>query len=577
MNLMLPFTFAPSAAVQQAIDALATSGDAEARGAVSTKPEIVTGILDLCGYLEEDDLTTKRLLDPAVGHGAFFLTAVSRLLASVRRHHGPLSASATHLAHCLRGVELHHQTYEATRAALIDTLTSEGVAPHAAVALAQSWLTQGDFLLTPMDVQFDIVVGNPPYVRQERIPVALLDEYKARFHTLYDRADLYVLFYERCLDLLSAAGVLGFICANRWLKNKYGGPLREKIARGFHLDTYINMERLDAFDAQVDAYPAITIIRRTPSDTTRVLTKEHSVDLALPTIFELLRSSTAAPPVTSLRHVSAGSDPLLLDDPAILQLVRQLEQAHPTLEDAGASIGIGVATGADKVYIGQHDALPVEPARLLPLAMASDVRGASLHWSGHGLVNPWEPDGSLAPLEDYPRFAAYMLQHQEVLRARHTAKKSPHAWYKTIDRVTTALTTTPKLLIPDIKGHAAVAFDEGRCYPHHNLYVITSALWDLQALQALLRSSVGLMFVAAYSVRMAGGALRFQAQYLRRIRVPHWDTLPRPLRAQLIQRATSDDQDMLDEAAAAAFALTDAQLQQIQRFADAARTTGRRP
>src|SRR3546814_4324262 len=85
---------------------------------------------------------------------------------------------------------------------------------------------------------FDFVVDNPPYVRQERIPASLLAEYRRRYRTLYDRADLYVLFYERGLDLLAPGGRLGFICANRWIKNRYGGPLRAKISEQFHLSHF---------------------------------------------------------------------------------------------------------------------------------------------------------------------------------------------------------------------------------------------------------------------------------------------------------------------------------------------------
>jgi hypothetical protein len=61
----------------------------------------------------------------------------------------------------------------------------------------------------------------------------LLAEYRRRYATIYDRADLYVPFFERGLQLLADDGRLAFICANRWLKNKYGGPLRGLIARDF--------------------------------------------------------------------------------------------------------------------------------------------------------------------------------------------------------------------------------------------------------------------------------------------------------------------------------------------------------
>jgi AcrR family transcriptional regulator len=59
------------------------------------------------------------------------------------------------------------------------------------------------------------VIGNPPYVRQELIPDVLMAEYRRRFATIYDRADIYVPFIERSLSVLAPGGCLGFICADR--------------------------------------------------------------------------------------------------------------------------------------------------------------------------------------------------------------------------------------------------------------------------------------------------------------------------------------------------------------------------
>ncbi len=58
-------------------------------------------------------------------------------------------------------------------------------------------------------MRFDFVVGNPPYVRQELIPAPLLAEYRRRYQTMYDRADLYIPFIERSLSLLAEDGALG--------------------------------------------------------------------------------------------------------------------------------------------------------------------------------------------------------------------------------------------------------------------------------------------------------------------------------------------------------------------------------
>jgi hypothetical protein len=100
-----------------------------------------------------------------------------------------------------------------------------------------------------------------------------------------------------------------------------------------------------------------------------------------------------------------------------------------------------------------------------------------------------------------------------------------------------------KLLIPDIKGEANVVYETGRYHPHHNLYYITSSEWDLKALQAVLRSGIARLFVGVYSTQMRGGYLRYQAQYLRRIRLPRWNDVPAKLREQLKEAARRGDTD----------------------------------
>lgn len=577
MTLSLPFMATPPRAVRDAVAGLAASGSIEERGAVFTRSSVVEGILDLCGYSAERDLSALRLLEPSCGDGEFLFAAARRLLASARKKGLAPSSWAARLSGAIFAVELHAATLERTQQRLIDLLVGEGLSGKDAAGLAKSWLRQDDFLLTPIVGVFDVAVGNPPYVRQERIPNVLLAEYKRTFSTLYDRADLYVLFYERCLNLLGPGGVLGFICANRWIKNKYGGPLREMVAQSFNLDVYIDLEQADAFHEQVDAYPAITIIRRRPHGQapgrTAVVTGGRNGVLTLDDVFAQLANTTArsSREVTVVERVAFERDPWLVDSPEILQAVRELEARLPTLEESGAKVGIGVASGCDRVYIGEHDGLPVEDVRKLPLAMSGDLTATGINWSGQGIVNPWMSTGKLASLDEFPRFAAYLRQHEAVLKARHTAKQNPKAWYKTIDRIYPGLTETPKLLIPDIKGEATVVYDAGRYYPHHNLYVVTSEAWDLQVLQALLRSSVALAFVAAYCIRMAGGFLRFQAQYLRRIRVPLPTAMTNEQRARLRAVASSSNQAEIDEAALDVYGLPDDAAAALCAFAANAR------
>jgi hypothetical protein len=114
----------------------------------------------------------------------------------------------------------------------------------------------------------------------------------------------------------------------------------------------------------------------------------------------------------------------------------------------------------------------------------------------------------------------YIARNEDELRARHVGKKNPNSWYRTIDRVEPGLLGKTKLYIADIKDRLNPVLDHGETYPHHNLYFVQSAGWDHEVLGGLLMSDVAQFFIECYGVRMRGGYLRFQAQYLRRIRVP---------------------------------------------------------
>ena len=159
-------------------------------------------------------------------------------------------------------------------------------------------------------------------------------------------------------------------------------------------------------------------------------------------------------------------------------------------------------------------------------------------------------------LAEYTKLRAHFELHEEVVRKRHVSKKNPAGWYRTIDRIYPSLVETPKLLIPDIKGHAHIVYEKGNFYPHHNLYYIVSDEWDLRALQAVLLSGIARIFVETYSTRMHGDCLRFQAQYLRRIRVPRWNTISEDLRQELCLAANNDDSTARDEVVAKLYGLS---------------------
>ena len=526
-----------------AIEALAHAGGIEERGAIYTRREVVDFILDLVGYTTNKPLARSRLLEPSFGNGDFLLAAIERLLQSWSAHGAKVDPVAE-LAPCIRAVELHRETFLSTSTKVGALLTNSGVAAQAAAKIADAWLVHGDYLLTDLPADFDVAVGNPPYVRQELIPAVLLAEYRRRYSTIYDRADLYIPFIERSLRSVVDGGVLGFICADRWMKNRYGGPLRALIAKDFHLKVYVDMTDTPAFHEDVIAYPAITIITREKPGPTRIAHRPEIEKKALAALASSLTAKRFRAEDTRIRElagITAGAEPWILESSDRMALVRRLEREFPTLEEAGCKVGIGVATGADAVYIAPYEELDVEPDRKLPIAMTRDILTGAVAWRGFGVINPFADEGGLVNLDDYPRLKRYLEGHKAAVIGRHCAQKIPANWYRTIDKITPSLALRPKLLVPDIKGEAQIVYEDGKLYPHHNLYFIIAEAWDLHALQAVLLSGIARLFVSTYSTKMRGGYLRFQAQYLRRIRVPHWNDVSSVVRNELAIAADARD------------------------------------
>lgn len=523
------------------------------RGAIFTKHSVVDFMLDLIGYIPSLPLYKKRLLEPSFGGGRFLLSAVDRLIESWQA--SVESSSYESLLDSIRAVELDTQTFLQFKEELQEHLLSKGITELESVHLVDTWLIHDDFLWTELQVGFDFVIGNPPYVRQEFIEAELLAAYRSSFRTMVGRADLYVPFIERSLDLLADGGQLSFICADAWVKNEYGRALRQKISDDFHLRYYVDMYGVPAFEVSVGAYPSITIIERARPAASRVAKAESAEADYLASLREALWAADGpakSAAVSEIERVAVGSNPWLLNPSPALSILRRMESLFPTLQEAGCKIGIGVATGNDKAYIGPFEELDVEDDRKLPLATNKDVPNGQLEWTGKGVVNPYTDEGPLVDLSKYPRLAAHLEKYRPLLEKRHTAKGDvARRWYKTIDRITPSLTWEPKLLIPDIKGDGdAIAYDPGTLYPHHNLYFITSKSWNLRALQAVLRSGVAHLFVEAYSVKIGGGYLRFQAQNLRRIRIPEWSSLEARDQAALVAAGESGmkvDQALLEK------------------------------
>jgi adenine-specific DNA-methyltransferase len=522
----------------------------ETHGVVLTKPPVVDLILDLVGYTEDLDLAGAPLLDPSCGHGAFILAAARRLLGSATRH----GRSVTSLGRALMAFDIDPEHVRSTRESLRGLLLEHNVSASDAARLAAGWVHHGDFLLAPLTHRFRHVVGNPPYVRIEQLPPQLLARYRRDHRSLFDRADLYVAFIERGLSLLDGAGTLAYICADRWVSNRYGAPLRAIITAQYKVRCYIDLHRASPFESEVIAYPSIFVLGQPDPSPTRVMSLHTVTEESCRQAALALRN----PGETDLRvdlyeRWFEGDEAWVLSSPEQLVTLRAIERRFPLLEES-ARVGIGVATGCDEVYIVGEDE-DIEPDRLIPLVMREDLNQGEIADAGRRVLWTSDEQGRAISLDDYPRMKRYLSRHEKAIRGRYVARKTPANWFRTIDKISPGLVREPKLLIPDIAGSCEVILDNGRFYPHHNLYFITSPVWDMEVLGGLLSSRVALFFVWSYAVKMRGGYLRFQAQYLRRIRVPAPGSLSPDLSMSLRDAFRRRDFARMDELALAAYGL----------------------
>lgn len=507
-----------------------TWGDSDnKKGEVFTNPEIVSFMIMSSGIVDALIKPQTKILEPCCGQGEFVIAIADILCRKLKERYGTVDVFS--LIHKVKAIDISPKNVEIAKGNTLSILLKY-MGRSEAETIVSHWFKVDDFLLWQSEDKFSHIVGNPPYVRIENIPKRLLGAYRVSFMTMIERADLYIAFFEKGLKLLAGNGTLSFICTDRWTKNRYGSALRAFIAKSFNLDMYIDLYGQDSFYSSVLTYPAITQISKTTAKNTLILHNPSiSKDLGRQVYNALIGISTELPKALYRKDIINGEKPWLFGAADELELISRLEKNFPPLEEVGCKVYIGAATGNNKIYIVDQS-LNVEPSRKIPTITAADIVGNTLIDKKKYIINTYDENGVIC-LDNYPLLKEYLDTHADALKKRHIAKSNPQRWFKTIDRVYPERAQSSKLLIPDIKSAFTVIYDDGYFHPNNSIYYICSNSWNLFALKAVLLSGIGLLFIQAYSTKVAGGHLRFQAQHLRRIRIPYWHDVEENLKNAL--------------------------------------------
>lgn len=465
---------------------------------IFTNTNVVQYILDEVGFISKKNLSTVMLLEPASGEGSFAIEIIKRLYKSSKKFGFDFLET---LNHNIRFVELNEDNIKKLQINIESLIKQWG---YSSTSLKDNLFVNCNYLMLDLSPKFDCIVGNPPYIRHELIDKQLKILYREKFSTFRYRADLYIPFFEHSLNLLNDNGKLSFVCSNRWLYNQYGKLLREKIAKKYHLEKLLNIEKAQLFENQVVAYPAITTIKkRIGTETLYYENSSKKIDFK-----NLAFTKKETPNSGAWQNLFVDYD---LNDSSL-----------KSIEELGFKIGIGVATGADKIFIiKKSQNIDIEKSRLIPLLKSNALTGENINWDKSYIINPYDRN-KLCDLRDYPKLKAYFEEHKEQLQQRYTAKKNPLKWYKTIDKIKPDLRFRPKLLLPDLAISKKFHIDKGKFYPHHNLYYIThDSVEKLEKLASVLMSDFVKQQLQQIGIKMNGGVARFQAQTLRKLCIPN--------------------------------------------------------
>jgi hypothetical protein len=368
-----------------------------------------------------------------------------------------------------------------------------------------------------IDSGFDVVIGNPPYVRQESIK-HLKDAFRQHYECFTGTADLYVYFYEAGIKLLRNGGTFSFITSNKWFRSGYGEKLRGWLAKNTRVLQLIDFGDAPVFTAI--AYPTIVIVQRTSESVDgniRALTWE--VGPPIETFAEVMARKSFTLPQKELKP-----DGWRLESVANLRLLDRLRAAgKPLGEYVNDRFYRGILTGLNEAFVvdrATRDRLiaehPSSKEVLKPFLRGRDVKRWRVDSQDLWLI--FTRRGI-----DIKKFPA-ILDYLRPFKARLTPgvpggrKPGSYEWYEVQDNIAYwEEFEHTKVLYPDIYEHQSFTWDVDGHYAANTCYFIpTTEKW----LTALLNSSAVEWFYGNISNRVRGGYLRAFSDYMRQIPIP---------------------------------------------------------
>jgi methylase of polypeptide subunit release factors len=370
---------------------------------------------------------------------------------------------------------------------------------------------------------FDIVLANPPYLRQEVIKRQFGADYKAKLvaefpETFNSTADIYVAFFNRALQLLRTDATGCFISSSKWLRAGYGEKLRQKMLDKLAFHLVVDFGELPVFQAAA-TFPGIFLWQKTQRNS-------HPTFWAVVKDLAQCYQDGVRCHVTSIGQVvpasqfGVGKPRLALAGSADIR-TKMESRGRPIVEATGKQIYFGIKTGLNEAFIIDDDVrkeLISQDSRsseiIKPIVSGDDVRGYELHFRGTYLV--WTYIG--VPIKRYPAIFAHLKQHERALKAR---ADQGNEWWELRACDYYDLFSRPKIIYPQMMKESRFVIDREGYFANKTAFTIPVEDWFLLA---VLNSSVMWEYMkltcSSFGDPEKGGRLETYGLFMEKLPIP---------------------------------------------------------
>lgn len=232
-------------------------------GQVFTPNFIVEKMLTLSNF--DNVCFDIKILEPSFGEGVFLLHIIEKIIQNGKNKGLTKTQIISVLENNIYGVEIDEKLFNKT----IDNISQ--LLLKYDIDEIKLHLYNQDFLDFDPGMNFNLIIGNPPYIRVHDMDKPTREKIK-KFEFSTGTTDLYIIFFEKCIKLLDECGILTFITPNSFIRNSSQKTFRKFLTKNKYIKEIIDFESTKIFD-NVDTYTAITVLQNNNTDNTFIYKK----------------------------------------------------------------------------------------------------------------------------------------------------------------------------------------------------------------------------------------------------------------------------------------------------------------